>query len=220
MSERQRAPSPGRPLSRRGGRTCRRRCGHASRRNSARTRKPLPRADPAVSPRTRAFILRVERAVLAVNLIGGLYAGWPILVPWLLARGAAFPANVLHFFYGLACHQLPVRSFYAFGNKMCLRDLQRCLLLRAALPARVVPDPPIALTLDVPPLAADGARRRHAALRPARGQLGTARDQTGTLFALSCVWVALPHFARAFGEMRRDLENRFRRVALATTPAR
>ncbi len=186
---------------------------------------------PPVSPRTRAFILRVDRAVLAVvrhwvlaiNLIGGLYAGLPLLAPWLLSRGITFPANAIYFFYGLTCHQLPERSFYIFGNKMCY--CQRCCaiysgvfvfgLLFPLVARRVRPLRWRWMFLLWVPMALDGFTQLFG-LRESNWEL---RVITGTLFALSCVWVAFPHLARAFADMRRDLEDRFRRIALETTPA-
>jgi uncharacterized membrane protein len=194
--------------------------------------KPTPAsAHPPVSPRTRAFVLRVDRAVLAVarhwivavNLVGGLYAGLPLLAPWLLSRGIAFPANLIYFFYGLTCHQLPERSFSVFGNKMCY--CQRCCaiysgvfffgLLFPLVARRVRPLRWRWMFLLWVPMALDGFTQLFG-LRESNWEL---RVITGTLFALSCVWVAFPHLARAFADMRRDLEDRFRRDAPETTPA-
>ena len=194
-------------------------------------RAPVP-VRPPVSARTRAFILRVDRAVLAVarhwilavNLIGGLYAGLPLLAPWLLSHGFTFPANVIYFVYGLTCHQMPERSFYVFGNKMCY--CQRCCaiysgvfffgLLFPLVARRIRPLRWRWMFLLWLPMALDGFTQLFG-LRESNWEL---RVLTGTLFALSCVWVAFPHLVRAFAEMRRDLEQRFRRGALETTPAR
>ncbi len=54
-------------------------------------------------------------------------------------------------------------------------------------------------------------------LRESNWQL---RVLTGGLFALSCVWVAFPYLGRAFAEMRRDLEARFRRVERSVVGSR
>jgi uncharacterized membrane protein len=188
-------------------------------------------ARPAVSPRTRAFILRVDRAVLAVarhwvltvNLIGGIYAGLPLLAPWLLARGIIFPANVIYFFYGLTCHQMPGRSFYVFGNKMCY--CQRCCAIYSGVFFFGLLFPLVARWVRPlrwrwmfflwVPMALDGFTQLFG-LRESNWEL---RVFTGTLFALSCVWVVFPHLARAFTEMRRDLENRLRRDVLEAIPA-
>lgn len=193
---------------------------------------PEPPARPPVSPRTRAFVLRVDRAVLAVarhwvlavGIISGLYAGLPLLGPWLLSRGLTFPANVLYFFYGLTCHQLPARSFFVFGHKMCY--CQRCCAIYSGVFVFGLLFPLVSrwvqplrwrwMFLLWVPMALDGFTQLFG-LRESTWEL---RVITGTLFALSCVWVAFPHLARAFAEMRGDLEARFRRVALETTPAR
>ncbi|HEY8596958.1 MAG TPA: hypothetical protein VIL85_00930, partial [Thermomicrobiales bacterium] len=73
--------------------------------------QPVP-TNSALSPRMRAFVLAVDRGVLAVarhwvlavNIIGGLYAGFPLLGPWLLSKGFTIPANVIYFMYKLTCH--------------------------------------------------------------------------------------------------------------------
>ncbi len=196
------------------------------------------RAQPAlapppanVSPRTRAFVLAVDRGVLAVarhwllavNIIGGLYAGLPLLGPWLLAKGWTIPANAIYFAYSLTCHQRPERSFFLFGHKMCY--CQRCCAIYSAiflfgllypLVSRVTK--PLRwrwMFLLWVPMALDGFTQLFG-LRESTWQL---RVLTGVLFALSCVWVAFPHLERAFAEMRRDLEARFRRVALRAAGA-
>lgn len=183
-------------------------------------------AAPAVSPRTRAFILRVDRAVLAVakhwllavNIIGGLYAGLPLLGPWLLSRGLTIPANAIYFFYGLLCHQMPERSFRVFGQKMCY--CQRCCAIYSGvfllgvlfplLSGRIRPLRWRWMFLLWLPMALDGFTQLFG-LRESTWEL---RVITGGLFALSCVWVGFPLLERAFGEMRRDLEARFARQAV------
>lgn len=185
---------------------------------------------PPASPRTRAFILGVDRAVLAVarhwvlavSILSGLYAGLPLLGPWLLSRGLTFPANVLYFFYGLTCHQLPERSFFVFGQKMCY--CQRCCAIYSGFFVFGLLFPLVTrwvrplrwrwMFLLWLPMALDGFTQLFG-LRESTWEL---RVITGTLFALSCVWVAFPHLARAFADMRRDLEARFQRVALETAP--
>ena len=194
-----------------------------------RLQAPQPQAvpvNPALSPRMRAFVLAVDRGVLAVarhwvlavNIIGGLYAGLPLLGPWLLAKGFTIPANMIYFMYKLTCHQLPERSFFVFGHKMCY--CQRCCAIYSGVFLFGLLYP-LASRIKQPlrwrwmfllwlPMALDGFTQLFG-LRESTWQL---RVITGTLFALSCVWVAFPYLDRAFGEMRRDLEARFRRVEL------
>lgn len=183
-------------------------------------------ATPALSPRMRAFVLAVDRGVLAVarhwvlavNIIGGLYAGFPLLGPWLLSKGFTIPANVIYFMYKLTCHQLPERSFFVFGYKMCY--CQRCCAIYSSIFVFGLLYP-LASRIKQPlrwrwmfllwlPMALDGFTQLFG-LRESNWQL---RVITGTLFALSCVWVAFPYLDRAFSEMRRDLEARFRRVEM------
>jgi uncharacterized membrane protein len=180
-------------------------------------------APPAVSAHTRALVLRVDRGVLAVarhwvlavNIIGGIYAGLPVLGPWLLSKGLTIPASIIYYFYHLTCHQLPQRSFNVFGHKMCY--CQRCCaiytgifcfgLLYPLFSRRLLPLRWRWMFLLWLPMAIDGFTQLFG-LRESNWQL---RVITGTLFALSCVWVAFPHLERAFAEMRRDLETRFAR---------
>lgn len=195
----------------------------------ARLRPQVALAPPPanVSPRTRAFILAVDRGVLAIarhwvlaiNVIGGLYAGLPLLGPWLLSRGLTLPANAIYFVYGLTCHQLPERSFFIFGHKMCY--CQRCCAIYSAIFLLGLLYPLLSRVVRKPlrwrwmfalwaPMAIDGFTQLFG-LRESNWQL---RVLTGVLFALACVWVAFPHLERAFAQMRQDLEARFRRVAL------
>lgn len=178
-----------------------------------------------LSPRMRAFVLAVDRGILAiarhwllaVNLIGGLYAGLALLGPWLLSRGYTAPARALYLFYGLSCHQLPSRSFYVFGEKMCY--CERCAAIYSGIfllglayslvHGRVGPLRwrwVFALWL---PMALDGFTQLFG-LRESTAEL---RVVTGVLFALSCVWVGFPYLEQAFREMREQLEARFTRVA-------
>ena len=183
-------------------------------------------AAPAnLSPRMRAFVLAVDRGVLwlarhwllAVNLIGGLYAGLPLLGPWLLARGYTAPARVIYFLYGLTCHQRADRSFFVFGQKMCY--CERCTaiyggvfalgLFYAFAKGRVDPLRWKWMFLLWAPMALDGFTQLFG-LRESTWEL---RVVTGSLFALSLVWVGFPYLERGFAEIREQLEQRFARVA-------
>lgn len=179
----------------------------------------------SLSPRARAVVLAVDRGILAmarhwlltVNLIGGLYAGLPLLGPWLLAKGLTLPARMIYLFYGLTCHQLPNRSFTVFGHKMCY--CQRCTaiysgifflgLLYAFVSERLQPLRWRWMFLLWAPMALDGFTQ----LFGWRESTWELRVVTGSIFALSCVWVGFPYLERAFGEMRADLEARFARIA-------
>ncbi|HEY8597661.1 MAG TPA: DUF2085 domain-containing protein, partial [Thermomicrobiales bacterium] len=110
------------------------------------------------------------------------------------------------------------RSFFVFGHKMCY--CQRCCAIYSGIFLFGLLYP-LASRIKQPlrwrwmfllwlPMALDGFTQLFG-LRESNWQL---RVITGTLFALSCVWVAFPYLDRAFSEMRRDLEARFRRVEL------
>ncbi len=193
---------------------------------------PHAPATPPLSPRMRAFVLAVDRGVLAVarhwvlaiNIIGGLYAGLPLLGPWLLAKGLTIPANAIYFVYGLTCHQMPERSFFVFGHKMCY--CQRCCAIYSGIFLFGLLYPLVAritrplrwrwMFLLWLPMALDGFTQLFG-LRESNWQL---RVITGGLFALSCVWVAFPYLERAFAEMRRDLEARFRWIERSVAGSR
>ncbi len=178
---------------------------------------------PPSSSGARAFAAGVDRVILAlarhwiltVNLLVGLFAGLPLLGPWLRARGYTLPANLIYGFYRLTCHQMPERSFFAFGHQVCY--CQRCMaiysgffLLGLAYPLlrRIGRPRPLRwrwMFLLWVPMALDGFTQLFG-LRESTWQL---RVITGGLFALSCFWVAFPHLEQAFGEMRDQLERRF-----------
>ena len=183
---------------------------------------------PPLSPGLRALVMKVDRAVLAVsrhwlltvNVMGGLFAGLPLLGPYLRSQGLDLPANLLYFAFGLTCHQRPDRSFFIFGHKMCL--CQRCMaiygtifalgLLYGLARGRIQPLRWRWMLLLWAPMALDGFTQ----LFGFRESTWELRLITGGLFALSCVWVAFPYLEQAFADMRRDLEARFARVAART----
>ena len=66
------------------------------------------------------------------NLLFLVYVGLPLLAPALMEMGAETPAQVIYTIYRPACHQLPERSFFLFGEKLTYT--------RAELPANGVAD--------------------------------------------------------------------------------
>lgn len=174
----------------------------------------------SLSPRARKLVLAADRVILAisrhwllfVNTIAGIFAALPLLGPWLLAHGYATAARPLYALYGLFCHQMPSRSFYIFGEKMCY--CERCTAIYTggfvfgigfALVTRWTKPLPwrwmFALWI---PMALDGFTQLFG-LRESNWQL---RVVTGSLFALSCVWVAYPYLREGFQDMRATLERR------------
>ena len=59
----------------------------------------------------------VVRHWLAIlNILFLVYVGLPVLAPALMEAGATGPAKVIYTIYYPACHQLPERSFFLFGE--------------------------------------------------------------------------------------------------------
>lgn len=90
-----------------------------------------------LSPRTRRFIIFVDRIILfitrhwlALTVIALLlFSGLPILAPILMHAGIIAPADVIYRVYSLTCHQLAYRSFFFFGaqSTYTLDELQYAL---------------------------------------------------------------------------------------------
>lgn len=76
------------------------------------------------------WIVRHWLAIL--NLLFLLYVGLPFLAPVFMEVGAETPAKIIYTIYRPACHQLPERSFFLFGDSPVYR--------REALPANGVAD--------------------------------------------------------------------------------
>jgi uncharacterized membrane protein len=203
----------------------------ASQRLREHLQRPVAPPPANVSPRMRSFILAVDRGVLAiarhwlltVNIMGALFVGLPILGPWLRSRGYIIPADAIYFAFRLTCHQMPERSFFVFGYKMCL--CERCMAIYGTvlglgllygLVRKIVR--PLSwrwlLVLWIP-MALDGFTQ----LFGWRESTWELRLITGAIFALSCVWFGFPYLEEAFAQMRRDLEARFARVAEQETAA-
>ena len=66
------------------------------------------------------------------NLLFLVYVGLPLLAPVLMEMGAETPAKAIYTIYRPACHQLPERSFFLFGEQP--------VYTRAELPANGVAD--------------------------------------------------------------------------------
>lgn len=55
--------------------------------------------------------------VACIGLLLLLYIGVPLLAPVLMAMGLTGPARLIYTVYSPACHQLPDRSYFLFGEK-------------------------------------------------------------------------------------------------------
>ncbi len=77
---------------------------------------PPPAADRAVRFGDR-LVLGISRHWVALfNVALLLYVGLPFLAPALMQLGVTGPARVLYLVYSPACHQLPDRSYFLFGQ--------------------------------------------------------------------------------------------------------
>jgi uncharacterized membrane protein len=181
-------------------------------------------ATAQLSPRTRAFILRVDHAILHIsrrwlavtNGMNVLFAGLPLLAPWLLANDQPGLAGAIYFVYRLICHQRPDRSFFPFGEQMafCERDaaIYSTLVLAGLayipLRRRLRPLRWSYFFLLITPMAIDGFTQMFG-LRESTWEL---RVITGTLFGIASVWLLYPHLQIGMAEMVDTLEARFRRL--------
>ena len=74
---------------------------------------------------TERWAARIDRLVYGLarhwlalfNVLVGLFLALPIAAPMLMAAGAETPARLIYLAYMPACHQLPERSFFLFGEK-------------------------------------------------------------------------------------------------------
>ena len=75
-----------------------------------------PLIDKLVSAINRAVGWIGDHWVAVLNMLFLLYVGLPILAPALMEAGATTPAKIIYTIYRPACHQLPERSFFLFGE--------------------------------------------------------------------------------------------------------
>ena len=90
-----------------------------------------------VPPRTRRFIMAIDRFVLFVTQYWLLlaitflliFAGLPFLAPVLMHAGVTALAELIYKAYSFTCHQLAYRTFFFFGDKPAytIDELQRAL---------------------------------------------------------------------------------------------
>ncbi len=166
------------------------------------------------SVRQVRFERAVDRAVgrvaqhwlAVVNVLAGLYAGLPLLAPWLVANGHSTLAAPIYFVYQFVCHQRPERSFFLFGHQVayCQRDLAIYTgvfvlgLVFALVRRRLRPLSWRGAILLSFPMFVDGTTQL-VGLRESTWQL---RLVTGVLFALAVVWFVYPRLEQGFAEIR------------------
>jgi len=181
----------------------------------ASTSTPAARRQLRFEPVVDRLIGAWARHWLAVlNLFTGLFAGLPLLAPWLVASGHPKLAAPIYFAYRFVCHQRPDRSFFLFGEQVayCQRDLAIYVgvfalgLVFALVRHRLRPLSWRGAFVLAVPMALDGTTQL-VGLRESTWQL---RLLTGTLFALAVVWFVYPRLEEGFAEIRAALARRER----------
>lgn len=174
---------------------------------------------PALSGCTRDLVVVIDKLIYQlarhwVPVIGGflgLYVLLPLLAPVLMAAGVTGPANLIYSAYRFACHQLPSRSFFIFGQQMafCHRDtaiyasLFLAVVVFGFVRQRVKPLPWPAYLAFIAPMALDGLTQL-LGLRASTWQLRTI---TGALFGIGSAWLALPYVEEAFQDIRQSVNQ-------------
>ncbi len=87
--------------------------------------QPGSASDRAAELGDRLVLGIARHWLLLFNLAISLYLGLPFLAPLLMNAGATAPANLIYTVYRPACHQLPERSYFLFGERIVytLEDL-------------------------------------------------------------------------------------------------
>ncbi len=187
---------------------------------------------PKATGVARDLVIAADQAIyvlsrhwlLVANVLAAVYAGLPVLSPFLKSRGFEFAGQLIFVAYRVACHQRPERSFFLFGQQMayCQRDTATYTtvvlagIAYALLRPRVKPLSLLGAALMIVPLAVDGT-----------GQLfglwtstWWSRVVTGALFGLALVWLVYPRIDEGLAEARREIEARFAKAGIPLPGAR
>lgn len=176
-------------------------------------------ASPAVSGRARDVVVFADKFIyqlakhwiLFIGFFLGLYVALPFLAPILMAGGRTGSANLIYSGYRFACHQLPSRSYFIFGQQVafCHRDtaiyasIFVALIVFAFIRQRVKPLPWQVYIAFLIPMAIDGGTQI-LGLRTSNWQLRTV---TGVLFGIGSAWLALPYLEEAFQDIRQSVNR-------------
>lgn len=180
--------------------------------------------DKRVTEWTRDLVIFLDRRIYqmarhwlwTVNGTVALYAGLPVLAPFLMAVGWRFPAQIIYFVYSFLCHQMPERSFFILGHKMAF--CQRCTAIYGSVLLGGVLFPLVRhwlkplpwklyFVLNVP-LAIDGFIQ----LLGLWESTPFRRVLTGSLFGLSSVWLTYPYLEQGFADIRTEIEEKLHLV--------
>ncbi|MGB9593691.1 MAG: DUF2085 domain-containing protein, partial [Anaerolineae bacterium] len=159
---------------------------------------------PKATGIARDLVIAADQAIYVLsrhwlalaNVLAAIYAGLPVLSPYLKARGLEFAGQLIFVAYRVACHQRPERSFFLFGHQMayCQRDTATYTtvvlagIAYALLRPRVKPLPLWGAALLILPLAVDGTGQFFGLWT----STWASRVVTGTLFGIALVWLAYP----------------------------
>jgi len=178
------------------------------------------RSDEQITGWTRDLVIFLDRLIYqmarhwlwTVNGMVALYAGLPVLAPFLMAIAWRLPAQIIYFVYRFLCHQMPERSFFILGYQMAF--CQRCMAIYGSVLLGGVLFPLVRrwlrplpwklyLVLNVP-LAIDGFIQ----LLGLRESTAFWRVLTGSLFGLSSVWLIYPYLEQGFADIRTEIEEK------------
>lgn len=176
--------------------------------------------------RTRAFIILIDKGILHfsrhwlafTNFVGLVFAGLPVLAPYLMSVGWTLPADGIYLAYKLTCHQLPYRSYFVFGYKMayCQRNFAIYASVLVAgmifglVRHRLKPLNWRIYLILITPMAIDGFTQLFG-LRESNWELRTI---TGSLFGAASVWLFFPYLETGMAEVRQTIEQRFARAEI------
>jgi uncharacterized membrane protein len=147
----------------------------------------------------------VRHWLFVLNLTAGFYLGLAFLAPALSAAGWTEAGSLLFQAYHLACHQLPGRSFFVFGEQVafCQRDVAifgailLAGLVYAAGRGRLQAPNWRVYGLLVLPMAIDGTTQ----LLGWRESTWELRVATGVLFGVATVWFLYPYIERTMVDL-------------------
>lgn len=176
---------------------------------------------------TRDLVIAADQAIYVlsrhwlavVNLLTAIFAGLPVLAPWLQSRGLDVPARFIYLAYRATCHQRPERSFFIFGEKMayCQRDTATYAVVLLAgiayafLRPRVKPLSLKIAALLILPMAVDGTGQFFGLWT----STWWSRVVTGGLFGFTLVWVIYPYIDQGLAEARKEIEARFAKAGIS-----
>ncbi|MDH7488420.1 MAG: DUF2085 domain-containing protein [Anaerolineae bacterium] len=185
-----------------------------------------PTGGPRATGIARDLVIAADQAIyvlsrhwlLVANVLAAIYAGLPILSPYLKARGLELAGQLIFVAYRVACHQRPERSFFLFGHQMayCQRDTATYTavvlagIAYALLRPRVKPLPLWGAALLVLPLAVDGTSQFFGLW----ASTWVSRVITGALFGIALVWLVYPRIDEGLAEIRKEIEARFAKAGL------